>query len=629
MTIRLVWPVSLALVWTLFWTQYVSPLPASAQWLFHTLYLAAVVVLLRPVELRFHWGRSDTLVAAGILAVLLAAHLPWLGQPLGGDELYHAERAALLIGALGRAAERMREVGRQWPLESMWRIFDLRFWAVNELWRAVSFGAIAVTLAIAAGLRALEPRRRTIVLGVLTVAFAVAGALFSLSPENHPPLRLLPVFVTHVLFGIDSWVFRLPGVLACAGVCLVLYRFIDDAPTRGHKVSAWAVVVAVATAFVPVTFYVAEALEPSIFGYAAWVTVLVLLARGIVDRERTESSLILAGIVTGLGVLARQPVAVLWPGVGAVYLWAVLTRRLPLNLITPLRIFVLGVAAVPYFVSVSRLGHVANGERGSVIASLTSGIGPMAMLNSTTVPWVIAFVIALVGAAIRLRSAAMVMLLFVPTYVVYYTIWPYLWGVGRYQAEYVTPFIAFAMAAAASLVKTRAPKLALGATLGLLCLGTLNVNQDLNQDVAYAEWPRMRITTSAYFPYDQALSYLQREESGGQFALLGGSPWYNDFVLWQHGFDFDAARRWRGVQAEIGGELASVRTITDLAAACRGARVGYLAVQKGSKRERQHQSDAVRRAIALLNQAQIAPFVRDLSFVDRFGGIIDVYRLAE
>jgi hypothetical protein len=340
---------------------------------------------------------------------------------------------------------------------------------------------------------------------------------------------------------------------------------------------------------------------------------------------------VLAGSVTGLGVLARQPVGVLWLGVACVYLWALLAGRVRRTLIAPLRIFSLAPAALPYFVNVGRLGHVATDQgtsvMGRVFDSITSGTGPMAIANSTTLPWAIVFAVALVASLLTLRWGALVLLLTVPGYLVYYSIWSYLWGLGRYQAEYVTPFIALSLAAAAPLVRKPATRIVAAALLGVLCLGSLQVHRDLNQDINYREWPRMRITTTAYLPYDEALGYLVREESHGQFAILGGMPWYGDFALWQAGFDFDAVRRWRTAQRALGGMLPQVRSVEELAAACRRAHVAYLVVQGGRKRERQHRIEPVQRSIALLERPHIASFVREMTFSDRFGGIMDIDRV--
>ncbi|MGQ0506053.1 MAG: glycosyltransferase family 39 protein [Myxococcaceae bacterium] len=620
-------------VWALFWTRYAITLPLGLQLSVYAAFIAGSALLLRDVRVAFSWQRADTGALGALAAVLFAAHASFLNQPLGGDELYHAHRAAFGVSALGSWADALRPVSREWAYAVTWRRFDVRTFAVEELWRAVSFGALVLLVAATWWTQRLSASRRRVAFWVSMALFAALGVALAPPPENHPPLRLLFPFVSHLVFGLSDWAFRVPSLLTSLAVSFALYRFIAArlSPTSLRWAHPWAVAVAAATAFIPVVFYVAEAVEASIYGHGIWVAVLLSLIQALTYPERARGWMLTAGVVTAFGALFRQPTAVLWLAVGATYAFLLLTGALRVRVLELLQTFGLGLVAAPYFLNTRYLGHVAVNDAGGppltrLAESLRGGLGPVSILNNTTLPWIIAFVVALVLAVPLLKRGAWVLTMAIPAYAVYFTIWPYLWGVGRYQAEYVTPFVAVAVAGAAGAFTSPRARGVVAAALGLLSLYTVQVNGRLNQDTGYQLWPQMRITTTAYFPYETALRYVQRSEAGGAFAFVGGSPWYAELPLWTSGFNFTETRRWRDAQATFTGQLGGVHSLDDLAGVCRSADLRFLLVKRGSKRELQHRSGPVSAAVRLLEQPVIAPFLRDRSYEDAFGGILDVYR---
>jgi hypothetical protein len=627
------------LLFTLFFVQYTTNLSIFADFAWASALLAGAWFLYSGKTAQIRLSRADMVIAGGLTFIVLIAHAPFLAQPLGGDELYHAERSAFIVHKLQRWAESYPNSDSSWFHASRWRLFDARHIPVATLFRAVTFSLFVCASLAVVGYRQLKSARiKQSVLLISVLVLAVTGSWMKMAPENHPPLRLLPWVLGQLAFGLGPLAFRLPATLVCVGSCIGAYLLVrrqdDDLTSR-----IWSASIACLIAFIPVVFYVSEAVEPSVFGFAAWLLGLLFVLRALRlptghDPSERENALIYAGICATLGTLSRQPVVVLWLGVGVAYVYLLWRRQLRFHWLSCARIFAAGITAVPYFLTVKRLGHVAGNSSETsavkqVLESLHSGIGPMSVLNSTTIPWAILAVVSTLLAIRQLRFASVLLAVLAGTaYSLYYSIWPFLWGIGRYQAEYVAPFIAIAMLFGLGSLKH--PAIRLGSVLMSVWLMsyTLEINRTLNTDTAFAQWPRMRVTTTAYFPYDEAISYVQRAEANGHFAIVGGSPIYGQMVVWPHGLSFSQVRTWRDTQEGLKLKLGAIKSAADLATVCKDLGIQYLLVQHGSKRERQHRTPSVESVIGIVEDSQASPmFVRDRWYQDVFGGIIDVYRV--
>jgi hypothetical protein len=622
-------------VWSWLLYQSASPFSPGVMLVLTPAFVLVAWLLYQGFRCELVLTRQDLAVFAGFVALQLVAHSATVFHSLGGDELYHAERASFLLAALRGWVEGLPPRSLDQARASMWNVFDPRHVPVVDLWRTISFPLLIIAALFAAALRSTRAgRRRWIAWAVLVPAAAallIAAAQLARPPENHPPLRLLPLFVGTLVFGLNSFAFRVPGLLTMSALSFAVFRLLDARGEMRQSSIPWRLTVAGAVGFIPVVFYAAEAIEPSIYAFAACTSVLLLCWRFL--DERDPEMLVLAGAVAGLGIAIRAPVAFVW----LLIVPLVLVSRHRLQPLFLARVFFPAILCIPSLVTLRVLGHAAiavpEGTALEKIArSLQSGVGPMSILNTATLPWVLATMLLLCVCLPRLRwYERAIYLLFLPAYALFHDIWSYLWPIGRYQAEYVAPFQALTLFFAGRLFASTARRVAYP-MVAILAGITLEVTANLEWDTSYAQWPKMRITTSASFPYRDGLGFLKTREANGGFALLGGSPWYGDMALWLSGHTFSETRTWRENQQVVNAWIAlpGPKGLADLVELCRGRGIRYLVVQAGTRRESQHRVGGLPATIALVESASLTSgsgISRVAQFGPEHGGWLEIYQV--
>lgn len=573
---------------------------------------------------------QEILIGASFLLLGLVVHWSGLFFSLGGDELYHSEQASFLLRFIrDRIQPSLADTTVEQYRASMWHLFDLRHMAVIDIWRIVSVLVLLGAFFFYAILRQL-PRRWWLELILIAVAIYV-GRILSMAPEQHPPLRALPLFFSSLVFGLNNFAFRIPGLLVVSSMALWVFRTVSS--TSPQQPLWWRYLMSAFTMFIPVVFYVTEAVEPSVWGYAVYVG--VLLATFNFLQTKNSEWILVAAVLAGLGLVLRQSTAVTWLLVGTIFLFSDKVR-------CPSwwwKVGAPGLLGVPYFLTVRALGHTAESKMSpiqSLVLSAKNGVGLMSVLNSTTLPWVV-FTVLLLGFVVwrgRTRDLSL-FLVAIPTYVMFHVIWEYLWGLGRYQAEYVAPFIVYALILACIYATSKARVLI--SSLGILLIfTTIEVNSNLSLDTNYAQWPRMRITTTASFPFRDAFGYLKRKETEGHFALLGGEPWYGHMVAWLGGFSFFETNQWRVRQDQMDDFVKDAHDLESLRTFCIEHDIRYLVSETGTRRENQHRTKSVNDIISALEENspiqaplffKIDSLSGDSFFKSNGGGILDIYRV--
>jgi hypothetical protein len=618
----------LLLILTILWCHFIYNSSPNLRKPFAYLVLFGFILALRFLYRNFHYTilirKLDALTWGAFLGILLLFHFPYLFHSLGGDELYHSERASFLLMNLSEKIKTLPLFSRDEFLQSMWNVFDFRHLPVTDIWRVTSFPILLAAGLLFLGcrhLRSLAEPSKILVLLAFCFGAAWYGYTSALGPDTHPPFRLFPLFTSNLIFGYNAFAFRIPGLLLVATVCLLIFRLLKED-------SLWAGFIAITTAFLPVVFYVTNAVEPSVYGYAIWTSVLLLgwlyLQPGLQSENPVKDSrlLVIAATLVGIGAITRQTTVALWAWIGLLY-WFAPDRKRALFFA---QVFLPFLVAVPYFhhFKHSNSAHFHSNEGSllyKILLSFQSGIGPMAILNSTTLPWVLFFILIGFGLAITslekrgffsrlgLRSQnnpemrtsitgrtkdLLPYLMIFPVYVTFHSNWSYLWGIGRYQAEYIAPFLVLTLFYLGRGISSLRWRVMMSFFLFCLCGVTLEDIAHQSWDINYAQWPRMRITTTANFPYTEALEDLHRREVQGQFALIGGQPWYGDAILWLSGHSFAETHRWRQHQNQTD---ALLNTLTDSGSDTHRffqyleeSGIQFLVVQDGTRRELQHGS---------------------------------------
>ena len=260
--------VFVVLAWSYLWRPVLLPFPVSA--LVHSALFSVLVLLgthcFRDCRWRFEVEGQDILafVAYVFLFGLLNARM--LSESLSGDELEHAERAVGYLHAIDTLTGHCAALGavRQMP--------------VNLLNQYVSLGILAaLALVVACYRRFLSMSSAASSYGVgflFCVLLGLGAHALNFPVEPHPALRLLPLFLGQLVFGLTDFSFRIPGILAVAAVaCFIQKRIRSECP--GSNALAW--IIGFAVYLIPVVFHVAAIVEPSVWAFSTSCIFFLLL----------------------------------------------------------------------------------------------------------------------------------------------------------------------------------------------------------------------------------------------------------------------------------------------------------------------------------------------------------------
>ena len=360
------------------------------------------------------------------LAVLLGLSLTYLVNDLTLDQLYHAQAAHLqAMSLVERLAEGIPPVGQM--------VFAQLLWPVN-----------VVILVGFAGVVYLLKRSTMYSIAVLTVLFLVARVYAYYTFEGtdpHPQLRLFPLWLTSSLFGINNIAFRLASLIALAALMWIVWR-----SASGKMSAVNAALSGLAAGTIPVVFHAGTIVEPSIWSsllFSGLVLSLHEYSRSSgVDWARWLSLVAVVSLVRQTAVAAVIVLLVLFVDN------VVLTKRLRVRgiavLLSALLVMILiFVKSLYWGTPGSSVGRdITESALQRVLISLTSGTSMDIVLNSFHWSLFGFFVLAFIPFRKEAIKGSLVLLvLFAVLYGLFYAAAPSAWGTGRYQAEYVAPFI--------------------------------------------------------------------------------------------------------------------------------------------------------------------------------------------
>ena len=268
--------------------------------------------------------------------------------------------------------------------------------------------------------------------------------------DTHPPFRLFPLWFSSSIFSCTDLSFRLPQFL---GLVTLMWLSQRIASRNLTFLSSWFFGLAIGT--IPVLWYVGILVEQSIWTAIIWTLLLMTFAK--------NSDFINFNWIRWFSVLSIFSLMRVTAFIGLIPLFLffliydfqnnnkkhdikkIFFTLAPVLVMLPfiLQSIILGTPAtyVPGEVDYFPIG-TSSIER--VLFAITSGIAPNAILNSVMIPWVFFFPFAFVlyqYKSKRIINSAIILLFFILTFYVFYAIRPHLWGNGRYQAEYIIPFV--------------------------------------------------------------------------------------------------------------------------------------------------------------------------------------------
>lgn len=447
--------------------------------------------------------RSDLAALAAFTVIVLPFSIRDLSHSLVGDQLAHAQSSQVHFISLIQAFAGRVESIRNLPFGSL-------------LW-ALDFAALVagiLLLRIMKG-RSFPVRAAVYSLGFLSLRLAVLLASGGGSP--HPQFRLFPLWLMAALLSPSDWVFRAAQFLPLIGLMWVIQRKTTEA------LPLWiSCLLGLVIGTIPVLWHVGTLVEASVWTAVVWTALILSIARHDAANPfpyiRWISCVCIATMMRQTAFLALIPLFVMLGeetirkrsvGIGRLLLFLA-----PLLAIVPflLRSLLLGTPA-------SQSAGETSNALGNILYALRSGIALNSILNSVLMPWAILLPVSFLAISVRkpLYGAAC-LTWFLAGFVVFYSIRFTLWGIGRYQAEYVVPFSALGL----FLAVTAVHRLDMGrkyVVALLLSLFTFNV-------VSYIRLPLVNRPADSLRD-----TFFQVIKERGKYSILSELPFPNGRAL--------------------------------------------------------------------------------------------------
>ncbi len=497
----------------------------------------------------------DIFCFASYALLLLALCIDQLNFDLQGDQLFHAQYAHV------HAIKALRQLGPHIP----W-LLDRK---LSNLVSIFNISLLISALIACVLIRKQSSRIQAIAMGL---AFLVMRGFLVSQGGNvdiHPALRLFPLWLSPTLFSMSTWALRLPQFLALLALMVATQK--TCLKTRLSPSLAWLCGLAAGT--LPVLWHVSLLVEPSIWSCTG-LTLLFLALNSGSDGSDSASSIhwIRLGSILAVFTLMRQPTVagyvpliliavpiLFWRGrhshhSGSSVLWT----------LSPM------VAMAPSFLSALIRGTPATQAIGAggtdgglqqVISALQSGIALHSMQNSVMLPPLFLAAFCLIPRHRRDYSVLLLAVGFASLFFIFYSIEPTLWGMGRYQAEYVAPFVVVGLVRLIQIFRNAtwlSAALLSGITvwncMTFKSLDAINLPVDLRTTAPYSD---IRVLSQLVYPYRQAMQAAKTDGFAGKLYLVGVgygnfSEVLSGFTLGEYLSDFQIMttlaekKRWKG-----------------------------------------------------------------------------------
>lgn len=355
-----------------------------------------------------------------------------LMQSLTGDQIYHANRSQMHVVTLLRKVSLFTTIFDNIPLKYISYICTLLI---------ISIIAIFFNL--------LKGKNKFLKLFIL--AFMFLGIRISVVflgfTEGHPPFRLFPLWVASSIFPMSDFIFRFSQFI----LLIILMTFMQiKINEKLSSVTSWFFALAIGT--IPVLFYTSSIVEPSI-----WTTFLLTILLIKLDNIESKDNLKWFSVI-GIFSLMRSTAIIglliivlklFYEVILEIKIKKVIKIRKYLTYLFPFLVF------MPYIVITLINGTPATYIPGEVefiptdasaiervFIAFKEGIMIEVIKNSISSMWLIFLLFAFIPTNRYKRiNSVFIFISFIFGLYLFYSIKASLWGNGRYQAEYIIPFV--------------------------------------------------------------------------------------------------------------------------------------------------------------------------------------------
>lgn len=282
------------------------------------------------------------------------------------------------------------------------------------------------------------PKQRIVIFLVLFLICRIVFAINGGNGSPHPPLHLLPLFVSGAILGISDFSFKFSYFLMYLAFLLMLFKMLSRVLL---KRIAYVIVLAIGT--IPLVSHMSGVVEQSFWAFICFTFIFVeLITAPKLNYPRLISVISIAALMRQPSFLALVPVIFLYifdtfrPREIRYWIRESLVIFIPILLFLPVLISSL-LNGTP---STDAIGNGAILER--VRFALEGGVVWESISSSIPIWWVIFIPFAFLPWTKRTITKKLGLFLFAITAtVVYYAINPTLWGSAKYQVEYAAPMV--------------------------------------------------------------------------------------------------------------------------------------------------------------------------------------------
>lgn len=400
--------------------------------------------------------------------------------------------------------------------------------------QAVSFLMLASVGALIFFSSRWTPKIRIIVFVILLILGRIVFAIKGGNGSPHPPLHLLPLFLTGSLFGLNDLSFKFSYFLTYAIFLTVLYRMLLR--VFSSNVS-YITVLAIGT--IPLLSYLSTVVEHSFWALICFTLVLVeIITSPKLNYPRLICFVSIAALMRQPTFLVLLPIFLLLAieiyQSGAMGRWAKTSWVffMPLLLFLPFLLASL-LYGTP---STDALGQGSMLERVKLAAE--SGVILHSASRSLPLWWLIFLPFAFIPLLASTVSRNVGLLLFsITLIIVYYSINPGLWGYAKYQAEYAAPVVIAGLLLLMIRIKQtkRAKFILIACTAGLLTLNVMELmgqphlkkiagqNLEKKFDVSLGADAIKYLVAAIPYEYKEAYTFIRQERLDGSTYSIGAT----------------------------------------------------------------------------------------------------------
>jgi hypothetical protein len=392
-----------------------------------SIFLISMFFYINPTSLKIR-DKKNLILSGSLLLFLVLFNWENLNASLVSDHIYHAQEALRNFLMLAE-----RYCNQNLPYCS-----TVPFATVVNFYSRNFAGILFVILFL------LTQAQRRIFLAIASVVtFYILLQFFKheqiQSGDIHPPLRLAPLWIASTLWGIKILTFRIVGIVAV----FVFAIFSMDFFSRSKGLlNSFLVVTVIST--IPILQHVAYIVEPSLWTTLSWTGLLLFISFG----EKNSNNFSIWFFILSIASLMRVSAFVAIIPLG-LYWIKFSYERFGIRFLAHKDFYIPMLpilAMLPFTVRSILYGTPATEGEASKLTLLLLSVNSLLPVKvayySIMLPWIAFFPIGFISRGEdKLVKFLIKCIFFILAYIVFYSIRDALWGLSRYQAEFILPFV--------------------------------------------------------------------------------------------------------------------------------------------------------------------------------------------